>query len=61
MVTERALYAQENEYKSIAIQDGAFVNEIDKTPFAKIAMPLQDKVAKEMGFEDLLLKIRAIE
>lgn len=62
VVTEReALYAQENEYKSIAIQDGAFVNEIDKTPFAKIATPLQDKVAKEMGFEDLLSKIRAIE
>ena len=52
VVTEReALYAQENEYKSIAIQDGAFVNEIDKTPFAKIAMPLKTKWLKKWALK----------
>lgn len=53
-----ALYKQEEEYKQKAIDEGAVVNEIDKEPFIELAVPLQDKAAKEIGVEDMLQKIR---
>ena len=53
-----ALYAQEEEYKEIAIEDGAEVNEVDRQPFIEIAEPLQDEYAKELGVEELLEKVR---
>lgn len=53
-----ALYAQEDEYKEILIQDGGEVNEIDRTPFIELAVPIQDKAAEEMGVVELLQKIR---
>lgn len=59
---ERAsIFAQEDEYKEKAIAEGAKVNEIDSAPFIKLAEPLQDKVAKEMGAEKLLQKIRDLK
>jgi tripartite ATP-independent transporter DctP family solute receptor len=54
----KALYAQESEYKQKAIDEGAKVNTIDRQPFIDLAVPLQDKVAKEDGFEDMLKEIR---
>lgn len=54
----QALYKQEEEYKQIAIEDGAKVNQIDRQPFIELAKPIQDKVAKEIGLEDMLQKIR---
>lgn len=56
-----ALYAQEEEYKQKAIEDGAEVNEIDRQPFIDLAKPLQDKVAEEIGLEDMLKKIREMK
>ncbi|TCO77414.1 TRAP transporter substrate-binding protein [Marinisporobacter balticus] len=56
-----ALYAQEEEYKNIAIKDGAEVNEIDRAPFIELAQPLQDEAAKEIGIEDLLKQVRDLK
>lgn len=53
-----AVYKQEEEYKQKAIDEGAVVNEIDRTPFIELAKPLQDKAAEEIGVEDLLQQIR---
>ncbi|WP_413306510.1 TRAP transporter substrate-binding protein [Bacillus sp. 1P10SD] len=59
---ERAsVIAQESEYKEKAISEGAVVNEIDRAPFIKLAEPLQDKAAKEMGVEKLLKEIRDLK
>lgn len=57
----QALYDQETEYKEKAIEEGAEVNEIDKAPFIKIAEPLHEKAAKEMGAEDLLKQIQELK
>ncbi|WP_226672113.1 TRAP transporter substrate-binding protein [Rossellomorea aquimaris] len=56
-----AVYAQEDEYKQKAIDEGAEVNEIDREPFIKLAEPLQEKAAKDMGAEDLLKKVRELK
>lgn len=56
-----ALYAQEEEYKQKAIDEGAEVSEIDTAPFVEIAEPLQDQAAKDMGVEELLQKIRDLK
>lgn len=53
-----AVYKQEEEYKQQAIDAGAEVNEIDRTPFIELAKPLQDQAAKDIGVEDLLKQIR---
>ncbi|MFC0524680.1 TRAP transporter substrate-binding protein [Pontibacillus salicampi] len=53
-----ALYEQEEEYKQLAQEDGAEVNQIDREPFIKLAEPLQDKVAKDIELEDMLSEIR---
>ncbi|MDR6121372.1 tripartite ATP-independent transporter DctP family solute receptor [Bacillus sp. SLBN-46] len=59
---ERAsVIAQESEYKEKAIAEGAVVNEIDRAPFIKLAEPLQDKAAKDMGVEKLLKEIRDLK
>lgn len=56
-----SLYAQEDEYKQKAMDEGAEVNEIDREPFIELAKPLQEKAAKDMNVEDLLQKIREME
>ncbi|WP_044338739.1 TRAP transporter substrate-binding protein [Rossellomorea aquimaris] len=56
-----AVYAQEDEYKQKAIDEGAEVNEIDREAFIKLAEPLQEKAAKEMGAEDLLEKVKKLK
>jgi len=56
-----ALYAQEEEYKEIAVADGAEIFEIDTVPFVELAEPLQEKAAKEMGAEKLLQKIKDLK
>ncbi len=59
---ERAsLIAQEKQYKDIAIKDGAVVNTIDRKPFIEKAIPVQDKLAKSIGAEDILKKIRSLK
>ncbi|MGJ9382673.1 TRAP transporter substrate-binding protein [Salipaludibacillus sp. CF4.18] len=54
----QALYDQEEEFKQTLLDDGAEVNEIDTAPFIDIAVPLQDKVAEEIGVAHLLEQIR---
>ncbi len=56
-----ALYAQEDEYKELAVSGGAEVNEIDRVPFIEIAQPIHEKAAKEMGIEELLQKINELK
>jgi tripartite ATP-independent transporter DctP family solute receptor len=59
---ERAsVLAQEDEYKQAAIADGAIVNEIDRTPFIKLAEPMQVKAAEAMGATQLFEKIRDLK
>ncbi|MYL69857.1 C4-dicarboxylate ABC transporter substrate-binding protein [Halobacillus litoralis] len=52
-----AVYAQEEEYKQQAIEDGAEVNEIDRQPFIDLAEPILQERAEEIGATDLLEKI----
>ncbi|MFC0560381.1 TRAP transporter substrate-binding protein [Halalkalibacter alkalisediminis] len=62
MEAERqALYAQEEEYKELALTDGAEINEIDRTPFIEIAKPIHEKAAQDMGVEELLKKINELK
>jgi tripartite ATP-independent transporter DctP family solute receptor len=53
--------AQDVEYKEKAIAEGAVVNEIDRAPFIKLAEPIQEKAAKDMGAEKLLQKIKELK
>ncbi|SFH24392.1 tripartite ATP-independent transporter solute receptor, DctP family [Desulfotomaculum arcticum] len=39
--------------------EGAIVNEVDKTPFIEKTQPVREKVAKELGLEDMLKEINA--
>jgi len=55
-----AVYAQEEEYKEKAIAEGAEVNEIDTAEFIKIAEPIQEKLAKDIGAEELLESIKGL-
>ncbi|MDF0726339.1 TRAP transporter substrate-binding protein [Cytobacillus sp. S13-E01] len=57
----QSLYDQEEEYKEMAIADGAVINEIDRTPFIEFAVPLQEKAAKEMGAEELFNIIKGLK
>ncbi|MBU8906681.1 TRAP transporter substrate-binding protein [Desertibacillus haloalkaliphilus] len=57
----QALYEQEEEYRQILLDDGAEVNELDRTPFIEVAKPLQDEVAEEIGVGHLLEMIRELE
>ncbi|AJD92232.1 C4-dicarboxylate ABC transporter substrate-binding protein [Jeotgalibacillus malaysiensis] len=60
--TEReAVFAQEEEYKQIALDDGAEINEIDRQPFIDIADPMNEAAAKDMGVEELLQKINDLK
>ncbi|WP_085522471.1 TRAP transporter substrate-binding protein [Tuberibacillus sp. Marseille-P3662] len=54
----KALHNQEEKYKKKAIEDGAEVNQINRQPFIDVAKPIQDKIAKKVGLEDVLKKIR---
>jgi len=53
-----AIYNEEESYKEQLIADGGVVNEIDRTPFIEAAIPLQDKIASDLGLEELLQAIR---
>lgn len=55
-----AVYKQEEEYKQKAIDEGAEVNEIDTTEFIEIAIPIQEKLAKEIGAEEILETINSL-
>jgi len=56
-----ALHAQEDEYRQIAINDGAVINEIDRQPFIDAAIKIQDKTAESIGAKELLQKIRDLK
>jgi tripartite ATP-independent transporter DctP family solute receptor len=56
-----ALYAQEDEYKQILLDDGGEVNEIDRQPFIDAAIEVQDKTAESIGATELLQKIRDLK
>jgi tripartite ATP-independent transporter DctP family solute receptor len=57
----KALYDQEDEYKQKLLAEGGEVNEIDRAPFIRLAEPLQEKAAKDMGAEHLLQKIKDLK
>lgn len=56
-----ALYAQEDEYKQILLDDGGEINEIDRQPFIDAAIEAQDKSAADIGAQELLQKIRDLK
>ncbi|MGI6782973.1 MAG: TRAP transporter substrate-binding protein [Aminivibrio sp.] len=55
----KVTYGMLSESKAKVIADGGTVNSIDKAPFIAIAIPIQDKLAKDLGIEDLVEKVRA--
>lgn len=56
---ERAVtYNDLSTSKAVVIADGGLVNTIDKTPFIEIAVPIQDELARKLGLEGMLGKIR---
>ncbi|CAM2851970.1 TRAP transporter substrate-binding protein [Salinicoccus roseus] len=56
-----SLMAQEEEYKEIALEAGAEVNQIDTEPFKEIAAPIQDGLAEELDMEETLEEVRSLE
>jgi TRAP-type C4-dicarboxylate transport system substrate-binding protein len=56
---ERAAVKRDDvTHKQKAIEEGMVVNELDIKPFIELAIPIQDKLAKELNLEDLLQKFR---
>ena len=53
----QALYAEEEQYKQQAINDGATINTLDRTPFIKVAKQTQAKWAESVGLSDVLTTI----
>lgn len=54
----QALYSQESEFKQKAIDDGAVVNTLDRTPFMEKAYTIQDTWAEKAGLTSELESIR---
>ncbi|HEY5715085.1 MAG TPA: TRAP transporter substrate-binding protein [Psychromonas sp.] len=54
----QALYTEESEYKQKAIEGGAIVNTLDRTPFIEKAKQIQNEWAEKMGLTDALKIIR---
>lgn len=56
-----ATLEQDEEYKQIAIDDGAEINEVDREQFKEIAEPILEDYAEEIDVEGLLQQIRDLE
>lgn len=56
----KAVYAQEEEYKQKAIDEGAVVNEIDTTKFQELAIPIQDQLAADIDAEEIIEQINSL-
>lgn len=54
----QALYSEESTYKQKAIDDGAIINTLDRTPFIEKAHSIQDQWAAKYGMTDVLETIR---
>lgn len=54
----QAIIDQDVEYKQIALDAGAEVNEIDTTELEEIAFPIQDRLAEHLDMVDTLEQIR---
>ncbi len=57
----QALYDQESEFKQKAIDEGAVVNTLDRTPFIKKAVAIQDQWAEKVGVSNMLTTIRSTQ
>ncbi len=57
-VERDALFEQEEQHKQIAIDEGAVVNELDRTPLIEAAIPIQDEFAASIDATELLQRIR---
>lgn len=55
-----AVLAQDEEYKEIAIEDGAEVNQMDTSEMEEVAKPIQDGLAEELDMTETLEKIRSM-
>ncbi|BFM50682.1 TRAP transporter substrate-binding protein [Marinomonas sp. THO17] len=55
----QALYNEESNYKQQAINDGAVVNSLNRTPFIEKAVTIQNEWAKEHNMTDIVATIRA--
>lgn len=54
----QALYSEESTYKQKAIDDGAIVNTLDRTPFIEKALSIQDQWAAKNSMTEVLDTIR---
>ncbi|NLQ17702.1 TRAP transporter substrate-binding protein [Marinomonas sp. M1K-6] len=54
----QALYSEESTYKQQAIDDGAIINTLDRTPFIEKALSIQDQWAAKNGMTEVLETIR---
>lgn len=60
-VEREAVYSQEEEYKQIAIDEGASVNELNRAPLIEAAIPIQDEFAQSIDATDLIQAIRDLK
>ncbi|WP_411842574.1 TRAP transporter substrate-binding protein [Salinicoccus sp. HZC-1] len=56
-----AVTEQEQEYKQIAIDAGAEVNQMDTSEMEEVAKPIQDELATELDMTETLEKIRELK
>lgn len=56
----QATIDQDEEYKQIALDAGAEVNEIDTTELEEIAFPIQDRLARELDMTEILEDVRSL-
>ncbi len=57
-VEREAVMRDDVVYKQKAIDEGMVVNKVDIEPFIELAIPIQDRLAEELGLESLLQKFR---
>lgn len=56
-----AIYEQEEQYKKIALQDGAEIYEVNTKPFKQVLAPIQQMYAEDIESENLLKMIKDLK
>ena len=54
------MIAQDEEYKEVATDAGAEVNQMDTSEMEEVAEPIQDGLAEELDMTETLEKIRSL-
>lgn len=56
-----AVQKQDREYKKVAVDAGAEVNQMDTTEMEEVAVPIQDRLADELEMTETLREIRSLK